>query len=140
MYNIFRSNTIKFANYATIPILYNQSCRSSIGKHTSYIAEILGTNKFFNLLSGQPFEIPQSIDVLRQICLSCHYSSLHEEGSLARLFFVWVDDVVTDWSVSYNPGVHVDTGCLNEDTFCCLFPQPLAFIPIPNPINGTNLM
>ena len=78
------------------------------------------------LFPGQPLEILEAESIGLQVCLSSHNPRLHEEsllasfGNLLLCVVVWFDGMMSDWCISYNPGVHVDTGCLNNDSLSSL--------------------
>lgn len=98
-----------------------------ISQHVSDAAEILGADDLLQLLLRQPLEIVESKQISLEVSLSCHNPALHEEdlvtdplNSLGLRVDVWLDDMVANWRVADDPGVHVDTGGLDQDTFSSL--------------------
>jgi hypothetical protein len=102
---------------------------SSISHHILHITPVLIRNMLLYLLLRQPLEIAQSKHIPLQIRLSSHDPSFHEERSGSLLLEVsrfgmeaWIDDMVPDWDMSNDPGIHVDTRSLDEYSFRALHP------------------
>jgi hypothetical protein len=125
-------NTMPPAIYATaaaLSLLYKHSTSvaSSISHHVLDVTPVLVRNMLLHLLLRQPLEIVQPIDILLEIGLASHDPRLHKERSnslrLKRSAFgvePWLDDVVANWDVANDPGIHVGTGSLDEHSLCSL--------------------
>jgi len=117
---------------------YNPSTPSPLRKHVPHRAPVLRGNERLDLALGQPLESLVTVDTLADVCLAGHDASLHEEDLLAELLLLVgvcldlafrrlvvreVADlglgvgviVVSDWVVADDPGVHVETGGLDDD-------------------------
>ena len=101
-------------------------------------APVLGSDKRLDLALGQPLEGLVAEDALADVGLAGHDARLHEEDLLAELLLlegVWLDRalrrlvvcevgdlglrvsvvVVGDRVVADDPGVHVESGGLDDD-------------------------
>lgn len=88
--------------------------------------EILRFELLLQLVTRQPLEIRIAKGVALEVCLAGHDAALEEEGLLslrgdgAVLAYYGVDDDVGDGDPADDPGVHVDSGGLVEDSLCSL--------------------
>jgi hypothetical protein len=104
-------------------ILYKlrASLVSSISHHILHVTPVLICNMLLHLLLCQPLEIVQPIHIPCEIRLPSHDPSFYEERSYSLLLEIsgfgveaGFNDVVANWDVAYDPGIHVGTCSLDE--------------------------